>query len=110
MGSELVEAGDVLRGGAVVRESLDWSQVIGAMRDPPVESLTERAVRHVMDLHGLIQIAQRLQLAVRETSQVVTGEGMEEDLMEGSLASPEEGSSDGGEEESSDPHTPGFFD
>ena len=106
-----VEVGDVLRGGMVVRSSLDWSQVIGEMREPPVETLTERSVCHVMDLHGLVQIAHRIQALVLETSSVVRGEGMEEDLMEGSSsASLQETSSSGEEGEMEDaPDFPGFF-
>jgi hypothetical protein len=107
-----IEVGDVLRGGTVIRESVNWSRVIGEMREPPVETLTERTVRHVMDLYGLVQVAQRIQLQVQETSSVVRGDGMEEDLMEPqSSASLQETSSSGEEEEMEDaPEFPGFFD
>jgi len=107
-----VNVGEVLEGGVVVRSSLNWSRVIGQMQNPPVETLTERAVRHVMDLHGLVQIAQRIQQEAQETSGVVRGDGMEEDLMEGSLDSSGAQPSDGEDEEgesSNDPHAPGFF-
>jgi hypothetical protein len=107
-----VEVGDVLRGEVAVRSSLNWPQVIGEMREPPVETLTERSIRHVMDLHGLVQLANRIQASVLETSSVVRGEGMEEDLMEGqSSASLQETSSSGEEEEMVDAlEGPGFFD
>ena len=97
-----------------MRTSLNWSRVIGAMQDPPVENLTERAVRHVMDLHGLVQLAQRIQNATLETSAVFQGVGMEEDLMEGEASASSGGNPSDGEEEeeevSDGPHAPGFFD
>ena len=82
------------------------------MRAPPVETLEEMAVRQVMDLHGLVSLAQRVQQNIIDNRQVLAGEGMEEDLMEEApLDSSGESLSDGEEGRREDsPQVPGFFD
>ena len=66
--------------------SLDWGQLLGQMTFPPQETYQERAIRLASDLQGLLRLAQRVQeevhQAVRETEAVMSGEGMEETLIE----------------------------
>ena len=66
--------------------SLNWGQLLGQMTTPPQETYQERAIRLALDLQGILHLAQQVQeevcQAVRETEAVITGEGMEETLIE----------------------------
>ena len=66
--------------------SLNWGQLLGQMTTPPQETYRERAICLALDLQGILHLAQRVQeevhQAVGETEAVMTGEGMEETLIE----------------------------
>ena len=66
--------------------SLDWGQLLGQMTTPPQETYRERAIRLALDLQGILHLAQRVQeevhQAVGEAEGVMTGESMEETLVE----------------------------
>ena len=70
--------------------SLNWGRLLGEMTSPSQESFEGRSLRHVLDLQGILHLAQRVQSEVHETVEEVVavsrGEGMEETLVnEGSV-------------------------
>ena len=78
--------GNKTRQVSLVVTSLDWGQLLGQMITPSKETYWERALHLALDLQGILHLAQRVQeevhQAVTKTEAVVTGEGMEETLVD----------------------------
>ena len=73
------------------------------MTVPPQETYWERAICLALDLQGILRLAQRVQeevhQAVGETEAVMTGEGMEETLIEESSLGDSSSEAETGEED-----------
>ena len=70
----------------MVVTSLNWDQLLGQVTTLSQETYQERALYLAPDLPGILHLAQRVQeevhQAVTKTEAVVTGEGMEETLVD----------------------------
>ena len=91
---------------SLVVTSLNWDQLLGQMTTPSQETYWERALHLALDLQGILHLAQRVQeeahQAVTETEAVVTGEGMEETLVDKSSLGHSSSKAETGEDEPGD--------